>query len=840
MQDNPIVLGFAAGELSPWLSTRVDLAQYGRGAAHLENFLVEPYGGVRRRNGTKHLCAAGANADAIRLFPFSYSATENVMLEFYPSTLRFYVGGELVTNADGSVYTVATPWDTADKVNHLRMVQVNDVIFVTCPYTSPYKISRYGRTDWRCKIMSFSPYPRKSYLPQEAELTIQRSSLHSDVVDISTSSDADSFTADMVDKEYLIADCPLSERSYWKDATMRICSMGTIDDLNQSIDRGDRFSYNPEGDKLYKVYTCIKNWTPDCAYQAASDSPEDYPDYFFAGVACLSDGYPYYVSGDWELRTMGEWDGSWELRLSYDDMSVSNSYYDWKWVTLHQFYQNEDEPRENWAFSGSETTPCYMMIVCNEVPTKTVQWLEPVVASGTIDSPLKFEIKQCTRELTIQITAVTDANHATGRILTPLFNLPYSFKTRKWSFGAMGELNGYPQFVGVNQGRLWLGGMAGQPTTLMASTVDDYGNFRMTSDADSALQLTLASDDQSRICWLSTTKGLLLGTSEGEWVLESSNGEGLSATNASFARQSSVGSENKESYSVENSIFYVQRGGKRLREISYKLESDGYTSTDTSLLAEHLFESGVKEWAVQRGGSAHVWVLMNDGSVAVLTTNIVQQVTAWQRMSFGGDEVLHVTTLPNANSLDDEVWLVVRRAQGVCIEQICDDGIYLDRHVTLPVTNGAVSAPHLAGETVLCYADGCEHSAQSVSLPADGLLADSSWSQGSQIHVGVQLESILTTMPLETMSSFNDVSQLGRAKLRLLNADPHFYYKAVHADSWEYYDASVDLREFPFTGAIRVSQIPKPGVGQGFSIRYTGLRSFNLLALDIERDFHGK
>ncbi len=828
MQDNPIVLGFAAGELSPWLSTRVDLAQYGRGAAHLENFLVEPYGGVRRRCGTRHLCDAGADEDAIRLFPFSYSAAENVMLEFYPSTLRFYIGGELAKNADGTTYTIDTPWDTADKINTLRLVQVNDVIFVTCPYTSPYQICRYGSTDWRCLLMSFSPYPRTTYISQEYTATITRSSLNTDVVDIETDSSADVFTSDMVDKEYLIADCPLSEQSYWKDASMQICNTDSIDNLNCSISLGSRFAFSSDSSDYLKVYTCIKSWTADCAYNSAIDSPDDYPDYFFSGVACLSDGFPYYVSGDWELRTMGEWDGSWELRVSYEDITTSSDYYQWTWVTLHQFYQNEDETRQNWAFSGSEETPCYMMIVCNEVP------------SEEIDSPFKFEVKQCTREVIIQITQVSDAHHATGRILSPIFNLPYSFTTYKWSFGAMGVHNGYPQFVGVNQGRLWLGGMSGQPTTLMASTVDDYGNFRMTSDADSALQLTLASDDQSRICWLSTTKGLLLGTSEGEWVLESSDGSGLSAMNASFARQSSVGSENKESYSVENSIFYVQRGGKRLREISYKLESDGYTSTDTSLLAEHLFESGVKEWAVQRGGSAHVWVLMNDGSVAVLTTNVSQQVTAWQRISFGGDEVLHITTLPNESSLDDEVWLVINRPSGICIEQICDDGIYMDRHVEVTVVNASIQVPHLAGENVICYVDGNESGAQSFSLDNDGCVAHSDWVAGSSIHVGVALESQLQTMPLETMSNFNSVSQLGRAKLRLLNADPNFDYKAAHVDTWEVYDATRDLLEYPYTGAIRLSQIPQPGVGQGFCLRYSGVYSFNLLALDIERDYHGK
>ncbi len=828
MQDNPIVLGFSAGELSPWLSTRVDLAQYGRGAAHLENFLVEPYGGVRRRNGTKYITDAGVNEDAIRLFPFSYSASENVMLEFYPSSLRFYIEAELVRNEDGSVYTVETPWDTAEKINALRMVQVNDVIFVTCPYTIPYKICRYGKLDWRCILMEFSPYPRQTYLQQSASARVSRDSLDSHEVTIVTEDGAEPFTADMVENELFIADCQLNERIYWFDDKMTPLPYTFFQSLNISVTRGAIIYLYSSTYTQYRLYTCIKTWDSSMAVDLANDSPEDYPDYFFCGVPMLTNSTPYYVAGDWELRTFGEWNNYWDLRISYDDSSVSEDFYDWNWVTLHQFYQNSEETRQNWAFSGSESTPCYMMIVC--CSTKAT----------TFDSPMTLELKQSDREVTIRITEVIDDNTAKGEIIGELTDLPYSFVTRKWSLGAMGVTNGYPQFVGVNQGRLWLGGMAGQPTTLMASTVDDYSNFRVTSEDDSALQLTLASDDQSRICWLSTTKGLLLGTSEGEWTLDSSDGSGLSASNACFSRQSSVGSENKEAYSVENSIFYVQRGGKRLREISYKLESDGYTSTDTSLLAEHLFESGVKEWAVQRGGSSHVWALMNDGSVAVLTTNISQQVTAWQRMSFGGDEVLHVTTLPNTTSLDDEVWFVIKRSNGIAIEQICGDEIYMDRHVTCEVVDGAIALPHLMGEHVIYYQDGDAGHVQNAGIGDDGELGNLWYDDGTKLHIGVAMESMLQTMPLESEMSFNSVSQFGRAKLRLLNSDPNFNYKASHADTWECYDASVDFLTYPYTGSVRLSQIPKPGVGQGFSLSYSGVYSFNLLALGIERDYHGK
>ena len=42
-------LSFTAGELTPWLAGRADLDPVSRGASRLINFLVSPFGGLRRR-----------------------------------------------------------------------------------------------------------------------------------------------------------------------------------------------------------------------------------------------------------------------------------------------------------------------------------------------------------------------------------------------------------------------------------------------------------------------------------------------------------------------------------------------------------------------------------------------------------------------------------------------------------------------------------------------------------------------------------------------------------------------------------------------------------------------
>ncbi|MBQ8900677.1 MAG: hypothetical protein IJY72_06965, partial [Akkermansia sp.] len=88
--------------------------------------------------------------------------------------------------------------------------------------------------------------------------------------------------------------------------------------------------------------------------------------------------------------------------------------------------------------------------------------------------------------------------------------------------------------------------------------------------------------------------------------------------------------------------------------------------------------------------------------------------------------------------------------------------------------------------------------------------------------------------------TYNTVRQEGRVRLRVMESDPAFSCKATHAQEWEPYDPERDRRSYPYSGEIRVSQLPEPGVGQGFALRIDGNLDFRLLSLTVEMDFHGR
>lgn len=114
----PVALpSFAAGELSPALHGRVDLAKYQVGLATCLNWFIHPFGGASTRSGTAFVGEVFDSAARSRLIPFQFSTTQTYMLEFANQKMRvIYSGGYLletaiaitaITNASPGVVTAA-------------------------------------------------------------------------------------------------------------------------------------------------------------------------------------------------------------------------------------------------------------------------------------------------------------------------------------------------------------------------------------------------------------------------------------------------------------------------------------------------------------------------------------------------------------------------------------------------------------------------------------------------------------------------------------------------------------------------------------------------------------
>lgn len=833
MQEIPYILGLTAGELSPWLSSRFDLQAYLRGAAKMSNVLTLPYGGVLRRRGTEYIGQSAAiGSTAVKLFPFRYSESDVLMLEFFSGGMRVYKDGRLLYY-NGEPYVLTTPWIAPGVVKDLRFTQINDVVYVTSVMLPPMMLVRDYDTHWYCREVVFEPYPRETYALQSDVLHVEMESNDTYATLTLDAGSSRTFQTSMVGTEYLMADADIPTMTLFRGESFDRQNLANFAEFYKyTIPVGTGGYVKNTASNMYRYYTCIREF--NATHFNGSTDPDDYPNFFLPGFMWLNaDGQPYEVCSDWEIRTNGEWNATWELWRSYDTPEQGTDYGLWNWTRVKTFSQSDFSERQNWALSGSEPYPCRMVLVCRGS------------RALSIDPMLYFRSMGGTREYKFKITSVTNARKARAEVVRKYLGGNKSFSTRSWSFGAFGALMYFPRFSAFYQGRLWFSGIPGMPTTLLGSSIDDFTNFRMGPNDDDALHLTLASDNQCEICWLCAARELLLGTSDGEWVLSSSSGSSLTASTVGFHRHSSVGSANLPARAVENTVLFIQRGAKRLREISYKLESDGFTATDSSLLAEHLLRAGVKEWCVQRGSNFYVWVLMQDGTLAVLTLNLEQNVTAWQRMEFPGRKVVQIATLPGTSGNEDEVWLVLQNPTDnyLSLERIRETSAYLDGFVSVTVTTSGklTGLSHLAGMQVKYAPAGSSPDAfRDGTVTEAGDLSVAEAAVGSVYEVGRSYTSELQTMPLEGQSSFNSVRQMSRVRLRLLESDLSFRYKTTCSERWENYSASVDRQTIPFTGSVRLSQMPCADVGQGFSLQYSGLRAFCLLAMTIEVDYHGK
>lgn len=199
MKASSIVSSSNAGEFSPYMEGRVDIAKYPSACKLVENFLPLIQGALTRRGGTYFMTETKNSAHHSHLLKFEFSATESLQLEFGDRYVRFtadhgqvivtgvaawsnvvnYVIGDLVVQGGinyycitnhvnhvppnatywyaltGNVYEIPSPYAIADLTNAdgscaLDVEQSGDVLYLANA-TSTYKVktlTRFADTRW--------------------------------------------------------------------------------------------------------------------------------------------------------------------------------------------------------------------------------------------------------------------------------------------------------------------------------------------------------------------------------------------------------------------------------------------------------------------------------------------------------------------------------------------------------------------------------------------------------------------------------------------------------------------------------------------------------------------
>lgn len=386
----------------------------------------------------------------------------------------------------------------------------------------------------------------------------------------------------------------------------------------------------------------------------------------------------------------------------------------------------------------------------------------------------------------VEITGWTSTTVVSATVLSTLTNI--NAKTA-WRLGIYSGTTGYPACGTFHENRLLLAGATNYPQRLDGSKTGVHSNFSPSATDgtvadDNAVSFTLNSDDVNAIRWLaSNDKGLVAGTSRGEWLVRpSSLNEAVKPTNISGKPSTRHGSAEIQPVNAGKAILFVQRAGRKLRELAYVFEVDGFRAPDMTLLAEHITRPSIVEIAYQEQPQGVLWAPRSDGVLLGFTYERDQNVTAWHRHEFGGFSdaaklfipvVESVAVVPAPDATRDELYCVVQRyinggekryieymSKIWEVEDAQEDAFHVDcgwTTINSPATGTVTGLWHLEGETLGCYVDGTRHPDVTVTNGTVTLNRT-----GSIITLGYYYESDGETMPLE--GGAQDGSAQGKIK----------------------------------------------------------------------------
>ena len=267
-----------------------------------------------------------------------------------------------------------------------------------------------------------------------------------------------------------------------------------------------------------------------------------------------------------------------------------------------------------------------------------------------------------------KVTGFTDATVVTVEIIEDTGS---SSASTDWSLGAFSDTTGHPSCVTFFEQRLVFAATLNNPQTIYFSKSGDYENMDAniggTVADDDAIVYTIASNQVNAIRFLSPTRTLIIGTAGGEFaVYGGGDNDAITPTNIIIKKQSNYGGANVDAVPVANATLFLQRAKRKIRELAYNFDVDGYVAPDLTILAEHITQGGITQMAYQEEPLSIIYAVREDGELVALTYQRDQQVVAWHRHIFGGSfgtgnaVCESVAVIPT--DLDEyEVYVIIKR-----------------------------------------------------------------------------------------------------------------------------------------------------------------------------------
>jgi hypothetical protein len=601
-----IIASFNAGELSPYLESRTTLDKYRSGCKTLENYLITPYGPANRRSGTEWLGEAKNSDTRCRLFGLNLSDSNRIVMELGVGYMRFWKNGALMT------HPVSATWNGVSYTTSsiLEAIGITYASTSTAPVFAASSGSvgtphPYTESDLRdiqiVQVNNVVYITHPSYVPMRLSY----------------------WGTNTYNPPFTIGEVP------WKWAPVLDQNI-TSTTITPSAKTGSSITLTASS-AIFKAGHVGSYW------QIAHNNPTAFIESSL--LANSTTATPITVLGKWSLQTFGTWTGTIELQQS-DDKGTN-------WKTIRTYNSKNDY---NAISSGENITTCQIRLKVSGTST-TGASTAPRVVFTPIDATLKGFVR---------VTGYTSSTVVTA---TAISDLGDTIATTMWSEGAFSAMKGFPNSCAFHESRIIFAGTSDSPSTIWGSYTSDFENFKQGAYDSDSYSFTLSSSSGGLIKWIISKTALLIGTTQEEWSLSSSTGaSALTATNVMAKKQSRYGSGGLPALIMNDTVVYLQKMGRKLREFVYAWNSETWVSNDITALAEHTTRGGIVEVAYQRVPDALLWMVRSDGQLVGMTYEREQQVVGFSRHTTNG--TFESVACINGLGSEDEVYVLVNRTIG--------------------------------------------------------------------------------------------------------------------------------------------------------------------------------
>jgi hypothetical protein len=692
---------FTAGELSPALGARVDLAKYSTGLRTAINLFIHPHGGASNRAGTEFVTEVKNSADTTRLIPFEFNTEQTYRLEFGDKYFRVIRDGGLILK-DGSPYEVVTPYAHGD-VFDLNFVQDADVMYICHPDYKVHKVSRLADDSWSIEEVSFAP---KTARP----------------TNLSGSRTYRSEPSDPVTMQYVIT-------AVGSDGAESAVSVARgIEVKPGSEGRTVRLTFDlSTGATLYRVY----------ARQGSFGS---------FGLIYEGEGSPIYVP---QSATSGL--GAPPSEAAAGAPATPTNFN----VALAYGFPIKYVVSAVDADTGEESLPSDPVSIENALEyqgnTNRLSWTAVPGASAYIVYKESNGVYGYIGRT--ETTFFTDNNITADISDTP--------QTARNPFDGEGNYPRVPAFV---EQRLALASTKNDPQAVWMSQTANYQNFGVSSPAkpNDAVTFRIRSQRVNEIRSMIAVKGLMVLTSGGEWVISGgSESDAITPSSLRTDNHGYRGSAKVQPIIVGNTILFSQGTGNVVRDFSYDFATNSYDGKDLTILARHMFEGRtIKSWAYAQSPYSMAWAVLDNGKLCSLTYMKEHDVWAWTRHESACEAIFEDVTVTREGLEDVPYFVVKRKVDGEWkryVERLhtrdfetIEDAFFVDCGLTYEGNPATVitGLDHLKGETVVALADGNVVRNLTVGEVTGGVGVTLP-NAASKVNIGLPMVASLETMNLD-------------------------------------------------------------------------------------------